>query len=97
MFALQSQYDSWQTGHVQGPDGGDAKTQELGNNITSRIQSMLMANNKESGVFLAAFATVVRGTRFADGDLALLLFKNGMKRLCLGCEKVVESKQGVSV
>jgi len=51
IFAMQSQYDSWQTGHVQG-NGGDAKTQEMGNNITARIQSMLMARNKESGAFL---------------------------------------------
>lgn len=51
VFAMQSQYDSWQTGHVQG-NGGNAKTQELGNNITARVQSMLMANNKESGAFL---------------------------------------------
>jgi len=51
LFAMQSQYDSWQTGHVQG-SGGNAKTQVLGNNITARIQSMLMANNKDSGAFL---------------------------------------------
>merc|ERR1712048_615472 len=48
IFAMQSQYDSWQTGNVQGT-GGNAKTQEMGNNITARIQSMLMAHNKESG------------------------------------------------
>jgi len=48
VFAMQSQYDAWQTGHVQ----GEASTQALGNNITSRIQSMLMKNNKESGAFL---------------------------------------------
>merc|ERR1712187_608094 len=51
MFAMQSQYDSWQTGHVQG-NGGNAKTQEMGNNITARVQSMLMAKNNESGAFL---------------------------------------------
>jgi hypothetical protein len=51
VFAMQSQYDSWQTGHVQG-NGGDAKTQELGDNVTARIQSMLMKNNPESGAFL---------------------------------------------
>merc|ERR1740117_108711 len=51
VFAMQSQYDSWQTGHVQG-NGGAAKTQELGDNITARIQSMLMKNNAESGAFL---------------------------------------------
>ena len=48
VFAMQSQYDSWQTGHVQ----GRAPTQQLGNNITARIQSDLMAHNKESGAFL---------------------------------------------
>lgn len=51
IFAMQSQYDSWQTGNVQGT-GGDPKTQVLGNNITARIQSMLMAKNNESGAFL---------------------------------------------
>jgi hypothetical protein len=51
IFAMQSQYDSWQTGNVQGT-GGDAKTQELGDNITARLQSMLMARNPESGAFL---------------------------------------------
>lgn len=51
VFAMQSQYDAWQTGHVQGTGGG-AKTQVMGNNITARIQSMLMAHNKESGAFL---------------------------------------------
>jgi len=51
LFALQSVYDSWQTDHVQGT-GGDAKTQVLGNNVTARIQSMLMAKNNESGAFL---------------------------------------------
>lgn len=51
IFAMQSQYDSWQTGHVQGT-GGAAKTQDLGNNITMRVQTMLMAKNPESGAFL---------------------------------------------
>jgi hypothetical protein len=48
MFAMQSQYDSWQTGNVQ----GRASTQVMGNNITARIQSDLMAHNNESGAFL---------------------------------------------
>jgi len=51
VFAMQSQYDAWQTGNVQGT-GGNAKTQILGNNITARIKSMLMAKNNESGAFL---------------------------------------------
>merc|ERR1719201_566151 len=49
VFAMQSEYDSWQTGHVL---KGGKPVQTLGNNITSRIQSMLMAHNKESGAFL---------------------------------------------
>lgn len=49
VFAMQSQYDAWQTGHVL---KNDQPVQTMGNNITARIQSMLMANNKESGAFL---------------------------------------------
>jgi len=49
VFAMQSQYDSWQTGNVQ---GHTATTQALGNNITARLESMLLANNKDSGAFL---------------------------------------------
>merc|ERR1711998_279952 len=48
VFAMQSQYDSWQTGNVQ----GHATTQQLGDNITARIQTMLMKYNNESGAFL---------------------------------------------
>jgi len=51
VFAMQSQYDAWQTGHVQG-NGGAAKTQELGYNITTSIQATLMKSNYESGAFL---------------------------------------------
>lgn len=49
VFAMQSQYDAWQTGHVL---KNQQPVQTLGNNITARIQSMLMANNNESGAFL---------------------------------------------
>jgi hypothetical protein len=49
VFAMQSQYDAWQTGHVL---KGGQPVQTLGNNITARIKSMLMANNKDSGAFL---------------------------------------------
>lgn len=55
VFAMQSQYDSWQTGHVL--KNAPRDTQTLGNNITSRIQSMLMANNNESGAFLDSYVT----------------------------------------
>jgi hypothetical protein len=51
MFALQSQYDSWQTANVQG-SGGDAKSQELGNNITMRLVGSLLDHNPASGAFL---------------------------------------------
>lgn len=70
VFAMQSQYDSWQTGHVQG-NGGAAKTQVMGNNITARIQSMLMKNNPESGAFLDSchhHCGAWNGIRI-DGDL----------------------------
>eukprot|EP01051_Picozoa_sp_SAG22_P001103 SAG22_NODE_39_length_26283_cov_18.486653_2_plen_404_part_00 len=49
VFAMQSEYDAWQTGHVL---KGGKPVQILGDNITARIKSMLMANNKESGAFL---------------------------------------------
>ena len=39
-FALQSAYDSWQTGHVQGP-GGQEKTRVLGKNISGRATEVL--------------------------------------------------------
>jgi len=48
MFAMQSQYDAWQTGNVQ----GTTSTQIMGDNITSRIRTDLMAHNNESGAFL---------------------------------------------
>ena len=49
VFAMQSEYDAWQTGHVL---KGGKPVQTMGNNITSRLKSMLMAHNKESGAFL---------------------------------------------
>mmetsp|Transcript_36011 Transcript_36011/g.108183 ORF Transcript_36011/g.108183 Transcript_36011/m.108183 type:complete len:397 (+) Transcript_36011:38-1228(+) len=49
VFAMQSQYDSWQTGHVL---AGGQPVQQMGDNITSRLQNTLMANNPESGAFL---------------------------------------------
>jgi hypothetical protein len=66
VFAMQSQYDAWQITHVQGPGrnlgAGDStgtsktpsvrKTQQLGNNITARLKSMLLGHNNESGAFL---------------------------------------------
>lgn len=51
LFALQSEYDSWQTSHVQGP-GGVRKTQLLGKNITQRILTSLLGRNPKSGAFL---------------------------------------------
>ena len=49
VFAMQSEYDSCRIGHVL---EGSQPIQIMGNNITSRLKSMLMANNKESGAFL---------------------------------------------
>lgn len=49
VFAMQSEYDSWQTGHVL---AGGQPVQQMGDNITSRLQKTLMANNPESGAFL---------------------------------------------
>ncbi|CAJ1419907.1 unnamed protein product [Effrenium voratum] len=51
MFALQSIYDTWQEGHVQGT-GGAAKTRELGRNITARLEANLLGKNPKSGAFL---------------------------------------------
>lgn len=49
VFAMQSEYDSWQTGHVL---ANGEPVQQMGDNITSRLQKTLMANNPESGAFL---------------------------------------------
>ena len=49
IFALQSEYDSWQTGHVLHP--GDA-VQLLGDNLTKRIGGNLVGPHPSSGAFL---------------------------------------------
>jgi STAM-binding protein len=49
LFALQSEYDSWQTGHVLHP--GDS-VQRLGDNLTKRIQANLFGPHPVSGAFL---------------------------------------------
>lgn len=49
MFPLQSEYDSWQTGHVLAP-GEDV--QVLGDNITSLMQKDVFSHNADSGAFL---------------------------------------------
>lgn len=51
VFALQSQYDGWARGNVQG-GGGDSKTQQQGDELTALVQSTLMGHNNESGAFL---------------------------------------------
>ncbi|CAK9004260.1 Pectin acetylesterase 5 [Durusdinium trenchii] len=51
VFAMQSVYDSWQVGHVEGT-GGSTKTQMLGKNITERLVKNLLGKNPKSGAFL---------------------------------------------
>jgi len=82
VFALQSEYDSWQQGHVQGP-GGSKKTQEMGKNITERLLKTLLGKNPKSGAFLdsclhhCAAWNIIR----IDGDLvstAIQKWYNGL-------------------
>lgn len=49
IFALQSEYDSWQTGHVLYPTDD---VQLLGDNLTARIQGNLFGPHPSSGAFL---------------------------------------------
>ena len=49
MFAMQSEYDSWQTGNVLHP--GDS-VQTLGDNVTKRMQANLFGPHPQSGAFL---------------------------------------------
>jgi len=51
LFALQSQYDSWQIAHVQGW-GGSNKTAVLGKNVTERLIRDLLGANPKNGAFL---------------------------------------------
>lgn len=66
LFPLQSEYDSWQTGHVLA-SGDDV--QVLGDNITARTKSDILSN-KDSGVFLNSCHTHcgVWGGPAIDGD-----------------------------
>lgn len=52
MFPLQSEYDSWQTGHVLKHGNDAAVVNTLGANITARMQADLFTNHPESGAFL---------------------------------------------
>jgi len=54
VFALQSKYDSWQTGHVLFDGDVAASVNVLGRNITARTKSMLLGRNPQSGAFLDA-------------------------------------------
>lgn len=51
LFAMQSQYDTWQAGHVLGQNTPELNT-ELGKNITSRYMANVLAKNPKSGAFL---------------------------------------------
>ena len=63
IFALQSEYDSWQTGHVLAP--GDA-VQLLGNNLTKRIRRTYLARIRRAGASTPATTTAACGIRFAS-------------------------------
>eukprot|EP01062_Namystynia_karyoxenos_P077487 TRINITY_DN781_c0_g1_i1.p1 TRINITY_DN781_c0_g1~~TRINITY_DN781_c0_g1_i1.p1 ORF type:complete len:395 (+),score=140.66 TRINITY_DN781_c0_g1_i1:63-1247(+) len=52
LFAMQSEYDSWQMSHVLPKGYAAADVQTLGDNITSRMQSDLFKPHPESGAFL---------------------------------------------
>eukprot|EP00438_Fugacium_kawagutii_P030089 Skav228178 [mRNA] locus=scaffold3933:167264:168451:+ [translate_table: standard] len=82
LFALQSQYDAWQTAHVQGP-GGAQKTRVLGKNITQRLLTDLLGKNPKSGAFLdSCWHHGGEWNRIRiDGDLvstAILKWYNGL-------------------
>jgi hypothetical protein len=52
MFPLQSEYDSWQTGHVLYYPNSGADVQAMGDNITKRIGANLFGPHPRSGAFL---------------------------------------------
>ena len=52
LFALQSEYDSWQTGHVLYYPNTGADVAALGRNLTQRITANLLGPHPRSGVFL---------------------------------------------
>ena len=54
VFALQSKYDSWQTGHVLFDGDNATSVNVLGKNITARLDAMLLGTNPASGAFLDA-------------------------------------------
>ena len=49
IFILQSQYDSWQTGHVLGPNATDDLINQMGKNITQRLNENLFIHPQHSG------------------------------------------------
>jgi len=51
IFPLQSEYDSWQIGNVLAVNNDVALVNEMGANITSRLQANLL-NKQQNGVFL---------------------------------------------
>jgi len=52
LFPLQSEYDSWQTGHVLFYPNTGADVMILGKNITRRIKANLFGPHPQSGAFL---------------------------------------------
>ena len=52
LFPLQSEYDSWQTGHVLYYPNTGADVSVLGANITRRLHANLLGPHRRSGAFL---------------------------------------------
>eukprot|EP01065_Artemidia_motanka_P021125 TRINITY_DN2520_c0_g1_i1.p2 TRINITY_DN2520_c0_g1~~TRINITY_DN2520_c0_g1_i1.p2 ORF type:complete len:413 (+),score=152.86 TRINITY_DN2520_c0_g1_i1:59-1240(+) len=80
LFALQSEYDSWQAAHVLAP--GES-VQVLGDNITRIMKSNLFAHNARSGAFLdscehhcGAWNSIT-----IDGDLSSVAIKKWYESL----------------
>ena len=82
IFALQSQYDAWQLGSVL-LNASASNVNELGANITNRLESTLLRSHPDSGVF---FDSCVHHTFWGsssdyfssiriDGDLVMDAFK----------------------
>lgn len=88
VFALQSEYDSWQTGHVLGQGDSPAV---LGKNLTRRITANLFHPHPQSGAFLdschhhcGAWNSIT-----IDGDLVSVAFQTWYDGLGMPANKAV--------
>ncbi|KAL1519519.1 hypothetical protein AB1Y20_023034 [Prymnesium parvum] len=52
VFAMQSEYDAWQTSYVLNPKDGPHAPQQLGDNITKRMGANMFGPHPSSGSFL---------------------------------------------